>query len=201
MMSTHLYLGFVLATLIILALPGPNLLLILTRSTTAGTHAGLATVAGTVAAQILQILLVVLGLSWLVKLYPITFEIIQFGGAAYLIYLGISHWIYAGHANNQLIKNYNHFRSGFFVGVSNPKSLMFMAAFFPQFIDDAQMADQQLAILGGTYISLAVVLDSFLAVVLGRQHRRLQHSCTTPVIKRLSSLILIGAGFLLIFFQ
>ncbi len=199
MMNMNLYLGFVAATFILLAIPGPNVMMILAKSTREGTVIGLTVMVGMTVAQAVQIIAVVLGLSWIVKTYPDVFEIIQLGGAAYLIYLGISSWLKAGRHEETECKGRRHLRLGFLVGLSNPKSLLFMAAFFPQFIDSSRAPDPQLALMGVTYIVMAILIDGFIAVAGGYSRSWMSAPSAKFRLDRISGAVLVCAGLVLAF--
>ncbi|KZK85152.1 Homoserine/homoserine lactone efflux protein [Pseudovibrio sp. Ad13] len=199
MMNFSLYLGFIVATFILLAIPGPNVMMILAKSTREGTSAGLIVMAGMTIAQAVQIIAVVLGLSWVVHTYPDAFEVIQLGGAAYLIYLGISSWLRAGRHDRVVSGSHMHLKVGFFVGLSNPKSLLFMAAFFPQFIDKAYPADPQLTVMGVTYLVMAILIDGLIAVLGGYSRNWLSAPSARFRLDRVSGAVLVCAGLVLAF--
>ncbi|KZL27249.1 Homoserine/homoserine lactone efflux protein [Pseudovibrio sp. Ad37] len=199
MMNISLYLGFIAATFVLLAIPGPNVMMILAKSTREGTSTGLIVMAGMTIAQAIQILAVVLGLSWVVHTYPDAFEIIQLGGAAYLIFLGISSWLRAGRHDKIESRGRKHLKVGFFVGLSNPKSLLFMAAFFPQFIDKAYPPDPQLAVMGVTYLVMAVLIDGLIAVLGGYSRNWLSAPTAKFKLDRVSGAVLVCAGLVLAF--
>src|SRR5579863_8107089 len=92
-MHLELYLGFVLATTILIMIPGPNVSLIVANSIAYGTRYGLLTVAGTSSAIVFQLALTALGLTATLGLLASWFEWIRWIGVAYLLYLGIRQWI------------------------------------------------------------------------------------------------------------
>ncbi|SDQ79689.1 LysE family translocator [Pseudovibrio sp. Tun.PSC04-5.I4] len=199
MINISLYLGYIAATFVLLAIPGPNIMMILAKSTCCGTRAGLLTVVGMTVAQAIQILIVVLGLSWIVNAYPYAFEIVKLGGAAYLIYLGVRYWLGSSKLES-LKRSADHcFQTGFYVGISNPKSLLFMAAFFPQFIDKAYAPDPQLFLLGITYIVMAILLDVSLSLLAGTARPLLAAPSTQAIIDKVTGAVLVCAGLLLVF--
>ncbi|MES0869262.1 LysE family translocator [Pseudovibrio sp. SCP19] len=199
MMTISLYLGFIAATFILLAIPGPNIMMILAKSTREGTATGLIVMAGMTIAQAVQILAVILGLSWVVRTYPDAFEIIQLGGAAYLIFLGISSWLRAGRHDKIESHGRKHLKIGFLVGLSNPKSLLFMAAFFPQFIDKASPPDPQLALMGATYLVMAVLIDGLIAILGGYWRNWMSAPSAKFRLDRVSGAVLVCAGLVLAF--
>ena len=91
-MHLSLYLGFVLASTILILIPGPNVSLIVANSIAYGTRYGLLTVAGTSSAIVLQLALTTLGLAATLDVLAGWFEWIRWIGVAYLLYLGIRQW-------------------------------------------------------------------------------------------------------------
>src|SRR5215470_18927841 len=137
-MHSQLYLGFVLATTILILIPGPNVSLIMANSIAHGTRYGLLTVIGTSSAIIVQLALTVLGLSATLGILATWFEWVRWIGVAYLLYIGIRQW---RAAPVDLTRTRPQPRSvrvialrGFLISLTNPKTLLFYGAFFPQFV-------------------------------------------------------------------
>ncbi len=152
-MNAELYLAFLAVSFVIIIVPGPNVTLILATAATRGIRAGLMTVAGTTAAQVLQVIAVAIGLVWLVSVYGSLFDFLRYVGAAYLVYLGIQAWRTAGVQLPDADTARKDVRKGFFVGLANPKSLAFFAAFFPQFIDTSLPNGFQFAVLSTLHLA------------------------------------------------
>jgi len=192
-MDLNLYLAFIAATAILMAIPGPNVALIVATSMARGTRAGLLTVAGTSSAMILQLALVALGLSALLGSAALLFEWLRWIGVAYLLYLGIRQWRAApvNLAGAPPAPNKTYWR-GFFVSLTNPKTLFFYGAFFPQFVSPSRATLPQVAILSATFIALAVLIDSTWAILAARARALLAKSGKLP--NRLSGTLLIGAA-------
>jgi threonine/homoserine/homoserine lactone efflux protein len=133
-MNWTLYLAFVAATTALILLPGPNIMLIVSNSLAHGPRRGLATVAGTSSAMAVFLALTTLGMTSLVLAASAWFEGLRWAGAAYLVYLGVRQWraepaaaVEAG-APAPLSRV---FWQGFAVSATNPKVLLFYAAFLP----------------------------------------------------------------------
>ena len=193
-MSIELYLGFLLAATIIILVPGPNVTLIIATSVTNGIRAGLMTVAGTTLAQIVQITMVVLGLSWLVESYGSAFEIIHWIGATYLVYLGVTTWRVASKPISNDTVEQKNLRKGLLIGLANPKSLTFFAAFFPQFINPALPTEPQFALLSVSYLILATFFDGCYAVAGGKGQRLLASGRSRLIFGRSAGITLTGGG-------
>ena len=141
-MDPQLYLAFILATTILILIPGPAVTLILATSLAHGGRAALVTVAGSSSAIVIQLAITALGMTSLMLLLSEWFEWLRWAGVAYLVYLGIQHWrASAQAAPDQATRapssNRLYWR-GFVVNATNPKTLFFYAAFFPQFVDPSR---------------------------------------------------------------
>lgn len=134
------YLAFIAATLAYQLTPGPDMMLVMGRGIGHGRRAALATAIGCVAAGFVQIPLLALGVASLVAAAPLLFEIVRYAGAAYLLYLGFR-LVFARQATDAVYRNGRQpsaaaaFAQGMIANLTNPKTLVFMLAFLPQFID------------------------------------------------------------------
>lgn len=151
---------FVAMTFVVSATPGPNMMLVMVSSARHGVHAALSTMAGCMTALLGMLSLSAAGLSALLLAFPAVFDALRLLGAAYLAYLGIQMWrapqgeAPATDTPTPLRQDTDgkRFRQGFMVASSNPKAILFAAAFFPQFIDTAHPQLPQFAILLATFI-------------------------------------------------
>ena len=133
--------------------PGPNVLYVTTRSIRFGFGAAMIGMSGCLLALAVMLTASVAGVSAFMLAVPTAFEPLKYAGAAYLIWLGIQAWrapvadlAPAAASPRETASRWSLFRGGFLVGISNPKLLVFAAAFFPQFIaPDAPWAPQFLA--------------------------------------------------------
>lgn len=171
-MSGDLALAFLAVAVLIVIVPGPNVTLILATAARRGAGAGLRTVAGTTAAQAVQLVFVAAGLAWLVQAYGTVFDTLRIAGAVYLIYLGIRAWREAGRPVDRPRPAVRDLMRGFLVGLANPKTIVFFAALLPQFIDAAQPPGPQFASLAAIYLAVAVTIDALYAFA-GASGRRL----------------------------
>lgn len=193
-MTMNLYLAFVLASTILILIPGPNVAVIVGTSIRHGTRSGLITVAGTSAAQAIQVAVTVLGMTALLILLSQWFEWLRWAGVAYLVYLGVRQWRAAPDNVEQPSAPAAPplMWRGFVVSLSNPKTMLFHAAFLPQFIDAAGDPAAQLALLAVTFVVIAAVLDSVWALLAG--HVRGVFNVSGMLLNRLSGSLFIGAG-------
>ena len=169
-MSPALLGAFVGATAILMLIPGPNVALIVANSLAYGARAGLATVAGTSAAMAAQLAIVALGMTTLLGALGQAFEILRWLGAAYLVWLGVRAWRAPAEdlGPTRAVSPRRTFGRGFFVSLTNPKTLAFYAAFLPQFLEPSAPLGRQMAILSVTFVSTAFVIDGGWAILAGR---------------------------------
>ncbi len=194
-MSLELYVAFVLASAALIVMPGPNVALIVGTSIAHGRRAGLITVAGTSAAMVPLLALTVLGLQALLEAGASLFEWLRWIGVAYLIWLGVRTWRSvptllspsARPPSTRLV-----FWQAALVSVTNPKTLLFYAAFFPQFLNPAADPTAQLLVLSATFLVLALVLDSTWALLADRARPLLTGRARLR--NRITGGFLIGAG-------
>ena len=195
-MPMPLYLGFVTATVVLMLIPGPNISLIVANSIAYGTRFGLLTLAGTSAAIVLQLGLTVLGLTALLGTMAAWFDWLRWVGVVYLLWLGIRQW---RAPPLDLARRPPQPRSvraialrGFLISLTNPKTLLFFGAFFPQFIAPNRPIGPQLVLLCGSFLLIAITLDSGWAIAAGRARGLL--AMRGRLRNRLSGSFLIGAG-------
>jgi len=195
-MSLDLYLAYVLACLVIIIVPGPTVTLIIANSLRHGPRAGLANVVGTQLGLAIMIGVVGIGLTSLIAAMGHWFDWLRLAGATYLAWLGWKMIRSSGGAvTGQAPKPP---RGGFavqgvIVALSNPKTLIFFGAFFPQFIDPARDQDLQIAIMGATAMLFAAVSDSAYALASSRAGRMLSAK-RVRLLSRVSGGFLIGGG-------
>lgn len=171
-MSLELYLPFVAATLVMLVIPGPNVALIVANSIAYGTRYGLFTVLCISASIVPLLVLTVAGMSALLGFVSQWFEVLRWIGVAYLIYIGVEAWRAPAPDFATIDPDPKSLRGiatrAVLVALTNPKTLLFFGAFFPQFIDPSRAATPQLAIMAVTFFVMAAVCDGTWALVAGR---------------------------------
>jgi homoserine/homoserine lactone efflux protein len=196
MIDIQLYLAFILATSILMLIPGPNVALIVANSVAYGTRFGLLTVAGTSAAMVVQLALTALGMTAVLGTLAEWLEWIRWIGVAYLAWLGLRQWravpVDLTRTRPQPRSVRAIWMRGFLVSLTNPKTLLFYGAFFPQFISPARPIGPQIGLLSASFLVLAVLLDGGWAVLAGRARGFL--AARGRLRNRLSGGLLIGAG-------
>ena len=163
------YATFVLACAVVVIVPGPTVTVIIANSLRDGAKSGLLNVAGTQMGLLTMLLIVAAGLEIIVEEMALLFDWVRLIGAAYLIWLGIKLLRSKGNmVAARSSQRGSYFWQGFFVVWSNPKALIFLGAFIPQFIDPSLDPVLQTAVLGGTFMFVATVLDGSYALISGK---------------------------------
>jgi threonine/homoserine/homoserine lactone efflux protein len=198
--SLSTYALFVATCLVLLAIPGPAVLYVVSRSVDQGRRAGLASVAGICTGTIVHVTLATIGLSSLVLASKIAFDGVRYVGAAYLIYLGVRRLLTRRAEEGPQVRPPRTVRDlytqGLVVNLLNPKTIVFIFAFIPQFVDiEAGHVWFQVLVLGLTFATLGALSDSLYAIVAGTVADRLRG---TPLIARIErwfgGTVLIGLG-------
>jgi len=195
-MDTTLYISFLIVSTGLIVIPGPNVLIIVSTSLSHGKVRGLQTVAGTSLAMIVQLLVAAIGTTWFIKLITEGFYILKWFGVAYLLYLGLRH---LKNAKLNLKSKYNisataSFARGFFVSLTNPKTILFFSAFLPQFITSSNNYLEQISKLSITFLVIAIVLDSSYALLSTKLKSLLKQRNLSRLQNGVSGLLFIGAS-------
>jgi threonine/homoserine/homoserine lactone efflux protein len=160
--------ALIAATLVLVMIPGPNVALIVANSLRRGTVFGLVTVAGTTLGVGLQLLLVVFGLSALIDAVAGVLTWIRWAGVAYLVWLGIQSWrTGADDLSDVQPQRDAAFRRGAMLAAVNPKTLIFNAAFLPQFVSPQGDPSAQLALTAAVFLTVLALGDAVWAAFAG----------------------------------
>lgn len=170
--------------MIILVAPGPSVLFVIARAIAWGRATAVLTVLGNTLGAFVLSTLVALGLGPILQKYDLAYIAVQWGGGLYLIYLGIDairkRAVHATDMTNQGPVGPTplaSIRDGFWVGVLNPKAIVFFAAVLPQFVDiDGGKVTTQLLFLGLTFCVLAFISDGAYGVLAGTARQWLAKS-------------------------
>jgi len=161
-MSVEWWLTYLITTVILSLSPGSGAINTMSTGMRYGSRGAVASIAGLQLGLGLHIVLVGAGLGALISQSLLAFEILKWLGAAYLIWLGIQQWRASGAVDLQLVGNQlsrrKLFQRAVLVNLTNPKSIVFLAALFPQFIVPHQPQLQQYLILGATTIVVDVLV-------------------------------------------
>jgi threonine/homoserine/homoserine lactone efflux protein len=196
---SHLLL-FVGAALLLLVVPGPSVLYIVTQSVSHGRRAGMTSVAGITTGTLVHIVAATVGLSALLASSSLAFDVVKYLGAGYLIVVGIRRLAGLERAREPEARGTKDrvrlFRQGIVVNVLNPKTALFFLAFLPQFVEpDRGAAWVQILLLGLLFALLGFCSDGVWALVAGTLGDRLRASRRFPAIQRYASgSVFVGLG-------
>lgn len=189
---------FVVACVALAATPGPNVALIVGTSLKHGRRAGILTATGVNVGLIAQLALVAAGLAYVVETFSRNFDLVRYAGAAYLIWLAVLQWHGAGAGREAPMPSARAaFGRGLAVAFANPKTLLFHAAFLPQFITDKADPVPQIALLAAVFAAIALVGDVLWAVAADKARAALAGRFTR-IADRVSAGILVGGAALLL---
>lgn len=170
---------FALAALALIAIPGPNMVYVATRSLSEGRRAGFASALGLLTGTLIIVVATAAGLSALIASSAVAFDVLRYAGAAYLIYLGLKALLSRQNGDQSAapkpISLARAYRQAIVVQLLNPKVALFFVAFFPQFIDPARgPVWTQVLALGAILGTLGFALDCGYAFAASAAGRRLQ---------------------------
>ncbi|HET7196167.1 MAG TPA: LysE family translocator [Nocardioides sp.] len=175
MPTSSQWLAFLIASILFIQVPGPSLLFTIGRALTVGRRDALLSVVGNGLGLVVQVGFVALGLGALVSASAAAYTVLKLAGAAYVVWLGVSAIRHRADARVALERpgrapatRGHAVRTGVIVGLTNPKTIVFFAAFLPQFTGDSGPATVQLAVLGVVFAVLAVCSDSLWALGGGK---------------------------------
>jgi threonine/homoserine/homoserine lactone efflux protein len=189
---------YLAASVVIILAPGPSVLFVIARAIAWGRKTAIFSVVGNVGGSFLLSVLVALGLAY---------SAVQWGGGAYLLYLGVDALRHRKiHAADMKMKSgrapsaLQSMRDGFWVGVLNPKTLVFYAAVLPQFIDrNRGHVTFQLLLLGGLFAILALISDGSWGLIAGTARQWLATNPSHLVTLRfVGGVVMIALGLLVI---
>lgn len=201
-MSVEMWAAFAVASAVMLAIPGPTVMLVVSYALGRGRGSAWATVPGVTLGDFTAMTVSLAGAGAVLAASATLFTALKLAGAAYLIWLGIQLWrsepkpLEIGGTGRVPGEMKRMFWNSYVVTALNPKSIVFFIAFVPQFIDPARPLLMQVAILEATFLSLAAVNIALWAVLVGEMRRRFARESTLRAISRLGGSFLIGAGVL-----
>jgi len=201
-MTLSTYLLYVAAVALLIASPGPTMLMCMTNSINHGPRRAMTSVAGSVTAVVGVMLLSAMGVGALLAASEVAFTTVKVAGAAYLVWLGIKTF-----RSNAVLRideaaspsNRSFYLQGFLVGASNPKAVLFFAAFFPQFLNPAAPIAPQFAILAATFVAFEFTVLTCCALGVARLMPLLKTSGPVKWINRIcGGLFTVMGGLLLL---
>jgi threonine/homoserine/homoserine lactone efflux protein len=197
MPSASTLLVFVGASLALLAVPGPAVIYVVTRSIDQGRTAGIVSVLGVETGTFAYALAAAVGLTGLIAASETGFTIVRYAGAAYLVYLGVRKLLERGESRDAASSGRSGlFLRGMLVQLLNPKIAIFFLAFLPQFVDSSSgPAAVQILVLGTLFTLLAVLSDGAYVLLAGAVGSRLRTGTRAGGrLAKLSGGVYIGLG-------
>jgi homoserine/homoserine lactone efflux protein len=172
-MSPEILLMFVAACVLLGLTPGPNMSLILASTLSSGLRAGFVTMAGTTTGLALLVAAAAAGMSSVMVFMSEWFDVIRWIGALYLVYLGARQlWVFRRRASGAAVPpravGASFYFEGLLVSLSNPKVLLFLGAFLPQFLDPAHDALAQLWVLAVLFVVVLAAVDVGYTLMVAR---------------------------------
>ncbi len=200
-MSLEIWIAYIFATTLILIIPGPTIILVVSQAVTHGRKSVVPLAAGVVFGDFTAMTLSLLGLGAIMSASATLFTLFKWIGALYLLYLGINLWRAnpksgSIHEEKKVISPRSLFKSSFIVTALNPKGIAFFVAFLPQFINTNEPVLNQLLLLGGTFLFLALVNAALYALFASQLREAIRKTSVRKWFNRCGGAALIGAGIL-----
>ena len=197
-MAFETWLLFLAATAILLVIPGPTVLLVVSYALGQGWHAALPIAVGVALGDFTAMTLSMAGVGALLAASAVMFTVLKWIGAAYLIWLGVKLWRAGGTANvaprTGGVSPVGMLGHAWIVTALNPKSFTFFVAFLPQFLDANADVFTQLAICEATFLALAFGNALLYALVAARARHLVANPRAIGLINKTGGTLLIGAG-------
>jgi threonine/homoserine/homoserine lactone efflux protein len=202
---TTALLGFALASTLLILAPGPDSMLVMRNTMRGGRRAGLITACGTISGLTVWAIAAAVGLTALVRVSHVGYDVLRFAGAAYLIWLGVSSLGLvrrrrgAGHAAVERpppgpARPARAYLNGLLSNLFNPKISVFFMAFLPAFIPAHASATQFSLVLGLWFIAETGLWLAVVAWLADRGARLLQRTAVQRWLERVTGIVLIGFG-------
>lgn len=168
-MSLDTWLIYIATVLVFMCTPGPSHLLMISVAMTNGFHRSLATAAGDLSANAIQMTLAGFGLATLLHASETGFSVVKWCGVAYLAWMGIKQIVASFNKHSAIegkpfLSLQRLWLRGFITSAANPKAVIFFAALFPQFIDHSKPVLTQILILGCSYL----IIDGLFLTAYGK---------------------------------
>ena len=194
-MAFETWLAFAIASAVLVAIPGPTVMLVVSFALGQGRRSALATVPGVALGDLVAMVVSLAGAGAVLAASATAFTVLKLAGAAYLVWLGIGLWRAAPQRlEARPATGTRLFRDSFTVTVLNPKGIVFFIAFVPQFIDPGAALLPQMAILVATFVFLGGLNAALWALAAGTMRDRLAGPRAQRAVARVGGSFLILAG-------
>jgi len=200
-MDTHVWLAYVVTAILFSLAPGSGTVNSISNGLSYGTRKSLAAIVGLQLGLAFHIMLVGAGIGALVAQSAMAFSVIKWVGAAYLVWLGVQKWrdrsSMMTNATAQMQTSWSLLRRAVLINLTNPKSIVFLVALFPQFIDPTQDQFIQLLVLGVTTVTIDSIVMLGYTSLAARMGRFIRSESVMSKINRVFGSMFIGCGALL----
>lgn len=197
--------AFIAASVVMLAIPGPTVLLVISYALGHGRRPAAAIVAGVALGDLTAMTASMLGLGAVLAASAVVFTALRWVGGAYLVYLGVKLWRApvrpAVDAEAPTTSLRTMFAHAYAVTALNPKGIVFFVAFVPQFLVASRPFLPQVAVLEATFVTLAILNTASYAFLASAARRRLREPRVRRAMNRSGGALLIGAGALAVGFR
>ncbi|AEV37679.1 LysE type translocator [Pseudovibrio sp. FO-BEG1] len=197
-MAIEVWLTYVIACIILLIIPGPTVLMVSSYGISQGLRAVVASALGVSLGSILLISVALAGLGAVISTSALLYDLLQYAGATYLIYLGVSMWrrksVVKGQLGVTATSRFHIFRDTFLVSAFNPKDMLFFVAFLPQFVDDTVPVIPQFVLLAVTFVVLGGINTMFWTSMAGSCRAMLTGGKSARRLNRIGGTGLLSAG-------
>ena len=200
-MTIELWISFVFASVVLIAIPGPTNLMVMAYGFRHGKRAALYTVFGVGPGAVVAMALSYLGLGAVLAVSPRLFLFMKWVGAIYIVFMGINLWRTTPNLEEVIIEEEN--LSGkqiavhaFAVSLLNPKHIIFYMAFVPQFISPDKPILQQMLLLGFTFLVLVFPINTAYALMSGTLRDIIRNQRVLRIMNRTAGVMLMIAGVL-----
>lgn len=202
-MTAAILATFIAACVLLAVTPGPNMALTIASTLSGGARAGFATLAGTLTGLAILVSVATVGMTSVMVLMAEWFDLIRMAGAVYLVILGARQLLGWWHqrraalaglvvAPAPVISHGARFAQGLGVSLSNPKVLLFLGAFFPQFVNPGAAPGPQLALLAVLFVMVLAVVDVAYMLVIARARARVDMARLRTLDAASGVLLLVG---------
>jgi threonine/homoserine/homoserine lactone efflux protein len=198
-MSLAAWIAFALAASVLLVIPGPTVVLVVSYALTQGRRVAVAMAFGVALGDFTAMTLSLAGLGALLAASAALFGVLKWAGAAYLVYLGVRLWrsepaVAADDTVPERKPARAIFAHAFAVTALNPKSIAFFVAFVPQFVDHGAPLLPQLAVMEATFVGLATLNALAYALAADRLRTRIRRPGVLRGLNRAGAACLVGMG-------
>lgn len=197
-MSFETWLAFVAASTILVVIPGPTILLVVSYALGRGWKTAFPMAVGVALGDFTAMTLSMLGIGALLATSATVFTVLKWIGAAYLVWLGVKLWRSGGslaaEPRQDAASSLKMLGHAWLVTALNPKSITFFVAFLPQFLDPKGDFWMQMAIFEATFLTLAFANAFGYALVASRARKAVRDPRTIGVVNKIGGSMLIGAG-------